>query len=234
MSVDPEMFLHPTPIIESEHPRVRRFAVEAAGRGSAQQRAVSLYYAVRDGIRYDPYRIVLTPDGLKASTTLGAGHGWCVTKAILLAACCRSHGIPARLGFADVRNHLSTQRMRAAMQTDVFFWHGYAELLLDDRWIKTTPAFNRELCDKLDLRQLDFDGRSDSLYQPCDLEGKRHMEYLRDRGWFEDVPIDDMLETFRREYPVAYETLAQTDFDLDVEREVSAAPRPGGRLTSTS
>ena len=103
-------------------------------------------------------------------------------KATLLAAACRAIGIPARVGFADVRNHLSTARMREVMQTDVFYWHGYAVLLLDGAWRKATPAFNRELCERFDLLPLEFDGRADSLYHPFDRQGHRHMEYLADRG----------------------------------------------------
>ena len=218
MATDADPFLRPTPIIEADHPRVREFALEAAASaGGARARAVALYYAVRDGIRYDPYTIELDTEGFRASRTLARGRGWCVPKAVLLAACCRGLGIPARLGFADVRNHLSTERMRRLMRTDVFFWHGYAELSLDGRWIKATPAFNLELCEKFRLRPLEFDGRSDSIYHPFDLEGKRHMEYLNDRGWYPDVPIAEMLATFEREYPGVYEELASASFERDVD-----------------
>jgi transglutaminase-like putative cysteine protease len=86
---------------------------------------VSLYYAVRDGFRYDPYRVDTSPQGMRASTVIACGYGWCVPKAALLAAASRAAGIPARLGYADVRNHLATERMRQAMQTDLFIWHGY-------------------------------------------------------------------------------------------------------------
>jgi transglutaminase-like putative cysteine protease len=109
---------------------------------------VSLFLAVRDGFRYDPYRIDLSPQGMRASTVLANGYGWCVPKAALLAAACRAAGIPARVGYADVRNHLSTERMRQTMQTDLFVWHGYTDLWLDGAWVKATPAFNIELCER--------------------------------------------------------------------------------------
>lgn len=145
-----EPYLSPTPTIESEHTAVRAFIAEHKAHqiDDAVACAVRLYYAVRDGFRYDPYRIDVTVAGLKATTTLAIKHGWCVSKAILLAACCRAQGIPARLGFADVRNHLSTERMRQHMQTDVFFWHGYTDIFLEGQWVKATPAFNIELCEK--------------------------------------------------------------------------------------
>ena len=131
----------PTPTIESDSSAVAGFvALNTAGADSDIQRATSLFYVVRDSIRYDPYHIDLSVNGMKASTTLSTGRGWCVSKAILLAACCRSIGIGARLGFADVRNHLSTERMRRTMRTDMFYWHGYTEMLLEGRWVKATPA----------------------------------------------------------------------------------------------
>jgi transglutaminase-like putative cysteine protease len=216
---DGSSFLRPTPILDADHPRVRELAHRAAGDGDdPRTRAVALYYAVRDGIRYDPYGIDLDVEGLRASGTLARGRGWCVTKAVLLAACCRALGIPARLGFADVRNHLTTERMRQVMRTDVFYWHGYVEILLDDRWVKATPAFNLDLCQRFRLLPLEFDGRSDSIYHPFDLEGQRHMEYLHDRGWFPDVPIDDLRDTFVREYPGVGEALAAASFERDVVR----------------
>jgi transglutaminase-like putative cysteine protease len=132
---------------------------------------VALVYAVRDGFRYDPYRIDLSPAGMKASTVLANGYGWCVPKATLLAAACRAAGIPARLGFADVRNHLSTERMRETMKTDLFVWHGYTDLWIDGAWRKATPAFNLALCERFGLLPLDFDGLHDSIYHPFDLRG---------------------------------------------------------------
>ena len=206
--------------MDYDHPAIQTF-VEMHVRGAATplQQAIRLYYTVRDGIRYDPYSIDMTIDGLKASTTLTSGRGWCVAKAILLAACCRSLKIPAGLGFADVRNHLSTARMRELMKTDIFYWHGYASICLDGKWVKATPAFNLELCEKFHLKPLDFDGTNDSIYHPFDLNGNRHMEYLHDRGTFSDVPIDDIIRTFQREY-VVDDSLKKADFDKDVAAEI--------------
>lgn len=223
-------YLAPGVNVESRHPRVIAFARRhAAGASGEREVAVQLYTAVRDGIRYDPYNAGVTPEVLRASATLAAGRSWCVGKAVLLAACCRALGIGARLGFADVRNHLSTERMRATMQTDVFYYHGYVQIHIDGRWVKATPAFNVELCEKLGIATLEFDGRSDSLYQPFDRAGQRHMEYLRDHGVYDEVPVDDILACWRRYYPPALApaaldpekraALAGRDFDADVERE---------------
>jgi transglutaminase-like putative cysteine protease len=216
--------LAPTPLIDSDHPAVQAFAAEHAQGSDARERAVSLYLAVRDGFRYDPYRIDLRPAGMKASAVLSSGHGWCVPKAALLAAACRAAGIPARVGYADVRNHMSTERMRQTMQTDLFVWHGYTEVWLDGAWVKATPAFNIELCDRFGLLPLEWDGRADSLYHPFDKSGQRHMEYVNERGTFDDVPLAAIVASFRSTYPGWGETasaLQNDDFGADVAREAS-------------
>lgn len=213
--------LRPTTLIDADHPDVVAFTREHARGQTPRERAVSLYYAVRDGFRYDPYGLDLTTAGLKASRVLEIGRGWCVTKSSLLVACCRAAGIPARAGYADVKNHLSTQRMREAMQTDVFLWHGYAALWLDGQWVKATPAFNLSLCEKFRLHPLEFDGTADSIYHPFDLAGNRHMEYLRFRGEFLEVPAAQIREDFAREYP-SMRKLATVNFDADVARETAA------------
>ena len=216
----------PTPIIDCDNPTVLAFAKENAG-GSTDRRkqSVSLYYAVRDGIRYDPYTVDLSVEGLRASTTLEKGRGWCVPKAVLLVSCCRAVGIPARLGFADVRNHLSTKRMREQMKTDVFHWHGYASIYISGVWVKATPAFNIELCERFQLKPLDFDGRNDSMYHSFDLAGHKHMEYLRFRGEYPDVPIAQMRWAFPGDgTPDA--SLDEVDFDHDVEQETPDGDEP--------
>jgi len=217
-----EPTLSPTALIDSDHPAVAEFAARHATGTTDVERAVALYYAVRDGFRYDPYRIDLTPAGMKASAVIEKGYGWCVTKAALLAAACRAARIPSRVGYADVRNHLSTERMRAVMGTDVFYWHGFTEIRLEDRWVKATPAFNVELCDRFGLRPLEFDGRADSIYHPFDLHGHRHMEYLAQRGSYDDVPLERMVGDFMRLYPAwrSYlETMQRADFIDEIDRE---------------
>ena len=151
-------YLTPSATIDSDHETIRRFAAERTqGALSTIEKAVLLFDAVRDGIRYDPYGIDLSVPGLRASGTLEKGRGWCVSKAVLLAAACRAVDLPARLGFADVRNHLSTARMRAQMKTDVFYWHGYTSIYIGGRRIKDTPAFNIELCERFELNPIAFD-----------------------------------------------------------------------------
>lgn len=197
----PDPTLTPTAFLDYGHPRVAAFARREAGEGSERERAVRLYYAVRDGIRYDPYTFRVDRASLTASRTLEAGSGWCVPKAVLLAACCRAEGIPARLGFADVRNHLANERLLRLMDTPDFLWHGYVSLKLEGRWVKATPAFNVELCRRFGVLALEFDGRSDSLLQPYDARSRRHMEYVRDRGLHDDLPWEEATRDWRAGYP---------------------------------
>jgi transglutaminase-like putative cysteine protease len=209
-----------TPYIDSENPIVVEFAKKhSADARTDVECAVQLYYAVRDEIRYDPYSLVLTVPGMRASTTIESGRGWCVPKAILLAACCRARGIPARLGFADVRNHLSTERLRGFLGTDVFYYHGYTAIELRGKWVKATPAFNVELCERFRIKPLEFDGTEDSIYHPFDLEGRKHMEYLRFRGEHDDLPLEDMIACFAQNYGSRDMRAPEGDFDQEVEME---------------
>jgi transglutaminase-like putative cysteine protease len=212
-------YLQPTEVLDFHHPAVASFIQSRIdGAAAPEQQAVKLYYAVRDEIRYDPYTIDLSVEGLRASTTLQNGRGWCVPKAALLAALCRAMGIPAKLGYADVKNHLSTERMREHMKTDIFLWHGYTSIYLGGKWVKATPAFNIGLCERFQLKPLEFDGSIDSIYHPFDLLGNKHMEYLRERGEFADVPIDQINRDFTQTY-MTPERLSAFDFQKDIERE---------------
>jgi transglutaminase-like putative cysteine protease len=195
-------YLEPGEYVDSGDPNITAFARKVCeGATDDMTRAVRLYYAIRDGIVYTPYVDFRSPETFRASACLARGSGFCVAKAALLAASARASGIPARVGFADVRNHLTTPRLRQLMGTDVFYYHGYTELYLDGKWVKATPAFDRGLCEKFGVRPLEFDGREDSLFHPHDVSGRRHMEYVRDRGPAADVPFADILETFNRCYP---------------------------------
>jgi transglutaminase-like putative cysteine protease len=213
-------FLRATTFIDSDNDDVRAFARAAADTGQDDKaRAIALYNAVRDGIVYDPYLDYTDLDVFRASTVLAAGRGFCIGKSALLTAVARAVGIPARPGFADVRNHLTSKRLRALTESDTFYWHSYTELKIEGRWVKCTPAFDSALCARAGLAPLAFDGVTDSLFHPFDPAGRRHMEYLSDRGAFDDVPTDVILADFRRHYPRLVE---QGRIGGDFHSEVSA------------
>jgi transglutaminase-like putative cysteine protease len=195
-TIDPA-WLAPTWFIDSESDAVERFAAEATdGIGDQREMAVALFLAVRDGYRYDPYNTSRDAEAFRASTVVESESNWCIPKSVLLTAAARNRGIPARLGFADVRNHLTSDKLMESMGTDVFAWHGYSELLIDGRWRKASSAFNIELCRRFGVKVLDFDGTADALMHPFDESGNRHMEYINQRGSFDDLPLDQIQATF--------------------------------------
>jgi transglutaminase-like putative cysteine protease len=201
MTLDPAT-LAPARFIQSDAANVIAFATEAA-RGGADDRdtALKVYYAVRDKVIYNPYVRFNVPETYSAKDVLAAGNGFCIPKAALLAACLRAVGIPARLGFADVRNHLTTPKLEKANGGDLMCWHAFTEVWLDQTWIKATPAFNLSLCERFGVHPLDWDGRTDSVFHPFDTRNRRHMEYVNQRGSFNDVPYEQITATYRQVSP---------------------------------
>jgi len=194
-------YLTPTAVIDSDHKSIREFAATISdGLADPVEIATKLYLAVRDGIRYDPYAPFYLPDHYRASYVLKRGRSFCVPKASLLCALARACGIPSRVGLADVRNHLTTKQLIDFMGTDLFVCHGFAELRLEGKWVKATPAFNRELCEKHHVPPLEFNGREDSLFQPYNLQNQKFMEYVAFRGVYSDIPVDHIVEAWKEAY----------------------------------
>jgi len=198
-------FLSPGRFVDSAHPSISSFAKKSVQGTNDKDRAISLYYAVRDGVRYNPFLDFTKPAVYTASAVLEAGEGFCIGKAALLAACGRAAGIESRVGFADVKNHLTSPRLAETMGSDLFVFHGFTEFRIGGKWVKCTPAFNLALCRRFRVKPLEFDGATDSIFHPFDEDERRHMEYLRDRGSFADVPVDEIQRVFRETYPRFYE-----------------------------
>jgi transglutaminase-like putative cysteine protease len=219
-------YLEPTSFIDSDHPEVISFAREHLGSsGTDVERAVRIFYPVRDAVAYTPYGLTFEPETMTASYTLTAGKGFCVQKAVLLAAAARVAEIPSRLAFADVRNHLATERLLELLGSEVLIYHGYTELWIGGAWVKATPTFNLSLCEKLGVLPLEFDGVHDSVLQPFDRSGKRHMEYVRNRGTFADLPFDILDKEYEAAYPGLFAKRndgargAEGDFEKEAETE---------------
>lgn len=196
-------YLTPNRFVDSDHPAVLAYAHEHAVGATDRERIVALYYAVRDGFRYNPWNVKFKAEDFTASHLLlrdRAMGGHCVDKANLLAACARAVGVPSRLHFANVRNHVGTARLEAYLGTDLLVYHGYTEVWLNERWVAATPAFNRELCERLGVAPLEFDGTEDCVFQEYD-GGGRFMEYVTDHGAHADIPIDAMVAAWRQHYP---------------------------------
>jgi len=219
---DDSLYLLPTPIIDSDHESIIDFANQSTGHAERDPiaKAVKLYYAVRDGIRYDPYYPFYLPEHYRASNVLKSGRGYCVCKASLLCALGRACGIPTRVGFADVRNHLASSQLLEMMGTDLFVYHGFMQFYLEGKWVMATPAFNKELCQKHRVAPLEFNGREDSIFQPYNLEKKKFMEYVSYRGFFADIPVERIVRGWEEAYG--------TD---RVKSWIQALERSGGKST---
>jgi hypothetical protein len=217
-------YLQPTEFLDFDHESVREFAERyAAGSGTDIEKATALYYAVRDSFQYDPYFLDLRREGLKASTLLTKTRGYCVEKAVLLAAAARAVGIASRLSFYIVRNHIATERLEKLLKTNYLVFHGAAEMFLNGEWRKATPAFNKHLCEFLGVEPLEFDGTQDSIFQGFDRSGGKFMEYVHDYGAFADLPYEMYLDELGKHYSHVFDEggykTGDLVFDLRRSRE---------------
>ncbi|MFC1813626.1 transglutaminase-like domain-containing protein [Thermodesulfobacteriota bacterium] len=195
-------YLTPTPIIDSDHETIIEYAADTVnGVGNdAVSKAVSLYYAVRDGIWYDPYYPFYLDKHYRASNILKSGRGFCISKVSLLCALGRACGIPSRVGFATVRNHLATKQLLEYLGSDLFVYHGFTEFFLEGKWVKATPAFNIELCTRHKVIPLEFNGREDSIFHAYNTEKKEFMEYIDYHGTYADIPVEKILTEWKKTY----------------------------------
>ena len=134
----------------------------------------------------------------RASATLKRGDGYCVQKAVLLAALARAAGIPTRLGFVNLRNHLLSKDIIDGLRGDnVMKYHGYTLLYLNGKWIKATPSFDIELCREHKFIPVEFDGTKDAIFHRYNQEGNLHMEYIHNHGIYDEVPWEEILASRR-------------------------------------
>ena len=196
------IYMCATDILDSGHPDIQTYAREKTSHAGDDpaSKAVSLYYAIRDEIWYDPYRPFYRPDHYRASAVLKTRKGFCISKAGLLCALGRACGIPSRVGFADVRNHIATRQLLDYLGSDRFVHHGYTEFYLNGRWVKCTPAFNIELCRKHRVPPLEFDGLEDSIFHAYCEDNRQFMEYLTYHGERADIPVDEIVDAWKAEY----------------------------------
>jgi len=189
-----ERYLKPTSTIDSDNTSVKGKAWELTkGQKDPADKAKSLFYFVRDQIKYNMYVPFDLIEHYKASTILQKGEGYCVQKAVLMTALARAIDMPARLGFADIMNHLLPEKFLEIHGTNLLVYHGFTELYLNDTWIRVTPIFDLEMCRKHRIIPVDFDAKNDATFHPANQDGKPHIEYVRYHGSFEDLPLDEML-----------------------------------------
>lgn len=193
--------LAPTFFLNFDHPAVQRFAeTHAEGLSDETAIAVELFRVVRDKFVYNPYNINLQKDAMKVSEILKREAAYCNEKALVLAAALRFLGIPTRLYFGNVRNHIATEKLQQLIRTDVMAFHGCVEIWLRGRWLKATPAFNKSLCERLGVTPLEFNGEEDAIFQEFSNDGRRFMEYIETHGSFDDMPYDLFVAELRKHY----------------------------------
>ena len=199
MDEDLQSYLRPTEFIESAAEPIVALARSLA-RGTERETAIALFDWVRDRVKYDPYAAVDPRGRYRATAVLERGRGYCVQKAVLLAALGRAAGIPTRLGFADVRNHKSPPKMLELMGTNLFVFHGFVEFYLEGQWVKATPAFDEATSRKAGVLPVALDGENDAMFHPVDPEGHPFIEYVRSRGTHADLPFDELRRTLLEAY----------------------------------
>jgi len=133
--------------------------------------------------------ISVYPEDFKASRVLEWGKGYCVQKAVLMAALGRATGIPTRLTFAKIRNHRAPAQLKERLGTDIFPRHGYDQFYLGDRWVSVAATFDRELCQRNGLPTVEFNGVDDAVLPDKDLDGNPYIEYLQMYKPRADLPL---------------------------------------------
>lgn len=204
-----EEYLKDTVFLDFKDPSFDVFTQQINKDQDTTALAIDLYYLVRDAFLYDPYHLDLTQEGLKASNVLKKRRAWCVEKSSVLAACARKFGIPSRLGYAIVTNHIGVDKLTQLLRREEIVFHGYVELFLNGKWVKCTPAFDERICKMSGVTPLDWDGETDSLFQEFE-KGQRFMEYKHFYGDFADVPMALMNSEMKKYYPHLFEKTYNT------------------------
>lgn len=182
------------------------------------EKTVKLYYAIRDGWRYHPFLLNFAKTNWRASHLMQRDYGHCIDKSNLMVACLRHENIPSRISFAKVKNHIGVEKITEKLGTDELVPHAFAEVFLDEKWLKITPVFNKELCQVLNVEPLDFDGKNDALFQSFDKNGNNFMEYLEYYGTFADLPLDFIIQKMKEHYPAEILATAMIEPDQLNER----------------
>ncbi len=194
-----------------DNPVIKKIIKDVEHLTSQQDIIEQLYLKVRDGWRYLPFNIGLTKEHFKASNIAKKPDGHCIDKAILYIACLRAFHIPARLHLAKVSNHIATERLEKVIGTNELAPHGLVDVFYNGKWVKCSPAFNKELCTIYNVDVLDFNGTEDAVIQEYNKDDHKFMTYIEDYGHFEDVPFDFIKETFKLNYPSLYDKFKGRD-----------------------
>jgi transglutaminase-like putative cysteine protease len=201
--------LKPTFFMDYEHPLIKekvKELIEGIPEDDDIGKAIKLFYFVRDQIRYSVRntRESHNKENWKSSLTLKTGFAFCIPKSILLASLARAAEIPSRLHYVDIVNHMTSERLKKDMGSNIFIFHGFVELFLDGRWVEANCAFDKELCLRKNFPAVNFDGKRDGLFAATNKDGEPFVEYIKDRGVYNDAPHQEIMQTWAVEYPGRY------------------------------
>ncbi len=195
-----DFFLKSNFFFDFEDDFVRETIKNIVGNSSnKKEKAKKIFYFVRDEIKYTMFAGIFTEKDYRSSAVLRRGKGFCVQKAILLVSLLRGAGIPAAIGFADIKNHALSEDTKKILGSDVFPYHGFAFVNLG-RWLKVTPTFDVDTCEKAGYPLIEFDGERDAVFPQYMENGKRFVTYLRYRGVCFKPPVDDMIKEWKKVY----------------------------------
>lgn len=192
--------LNETETFDFSNPDVQAFVAKANLRGTTTEQLIQWYTYVRDSFLYDPYHLDLRKEQLRASVVVKKKRAWCVEKALLFVAGCRFLGIPARMGFGIVQNHLGVDKLEQYLKRKEIVFHGFAEVWHNEKWVKCTPAFDKRICGLSKIEPLEWDAENDSLFQAFSASGQ-FMEYLHFYGSFPEIPFQLMHDEMKAYYP---------------------------------
>ncbi len=195
------LYLRPTETIESDHPRIITLAGKiTAGAEDDHEKARRLFLWVRDRVKYaldNPFSLM---EHYRATAILDRGQGYCVQKAMVLCTLARASGIPSRLIFADIINHMVPKEYLEMAGTNLFVYHCYTDMHLGGEWTQMTPAFDKNLCEKMGYPLVEFDGHKTAIFPVSDDRGRKFVEYVRNHGAFWDIPLQPMLKAWEDAY----------------------------------
>ena len=200
-----DKYLRPTFAIDCDSKSIKEKAQGLIkGRDGDIEKAKSVFYFVRDEIKYNPYAASDLLEDYRASVILERGEGFCVQKAVLLAALARAADIPGRLRSAVICNYLLSDKLIELMGTTLIVFHGYNDLYIEGKWIKATPTFDLVMCQENRIIPVEFDGRNDAVFHSHNSDGELHIEYVQLHGHYDDLPFDKIVSMIVQAYGTEY------------------------------
>ena len=189
--MDKSNYLGPSFFLDCDAAPIREKSGElTANIKEPRGKAIRIFYFVRDDIRYNGFSPRPSDEDFKACHILARCEGYCVQKALLLVALALAAGIPARLRFAEIRILHTAKSIAEKRGSNVFPCHGLTYLYVEGHWVKATQSYDLGYCRKAGIAPVELDGKTDALLPLSTLDGRLNIEYIQDRGFFDDLPLD--------------------------------------------